>query len=44
MTKDQVIAAAGQPTRILKPAAGKEIFIYKDMKITFQAGKVVNIE
>jgi len=44
MTKDQVVTALGQPVKILKPAAGKEIYVYKDIKVTFQAGKVVNIE
>jgi hypothetical protein len=44
-TKDQVIAAFGEPQR--KAAAGpKEIFIYTDlkMKVTFTNGKVSSIE
>jgi hypothetical protein len=42
-TKDQVVAAFGQPTR--KAALGaKEIYIYKDMKVTFTSGKVSNVE
>jgi hypothetical protein len=43
-TKDQVVAGFGQPTRILKPSAIKEIYVYKDMKVTFIKGKVSNIE
>ena len=42
-TKDQVIAGFGQPARIAKLGA-KEIFIYKDMKVTFTNGKVSNVE
>jgi hypothetical protein len=42
-TKDEVIAIMGQPTRIAKLGA-KEIFYYKDMKVTFTNGKVSNIE
>jgi hypothetical protein len=42
-TKDQVIAGFGQPTRIAKLGA-KEIFYYKDMKVTFMNGKVSNVE
>jgi hypothetical protein len=43
-TKDQVIAGFGQPTRILKPSAIKEIYVYKDMKVTFTKGKVSDIQ
>jgi hypothetical protein len=42
-TKDQVTAAFGQPTRIAKIGV-KEIYYYKDMKVTFTNGKVSNIE
>ncbi|MGD0682840.1 MAG: hypothetical protein ABR990_12410 [Terracidiphilus sp.] len=42
-TKDQVIAGFGQPTRIAKLGV-KEIFYYKDMKVTFTNGKVSNVE
>jgi hypothetical protein len=42
-TRDQVIAAFGQPTRIAK-LGGKEIFYYKDMKVTFTNGKVSNVD
>jgi len=42
-TKDQVVAEFGQPLR--KATAGaKEIFFYKDLKVTFTNGKVSNVE
>jgi hypothetical protein len=42
-TKDKVTAAFGQPVKIVKLGA-KEIFFYKDMKVTFTNGKVSNVE
>jgi hypothetical protein len=42
-TKDQVTAAFGQPTRAAKLGV-KEIYYYKDMKVTFTNGKVSNVE
>jgi hypothetical protein len=42
-TKDQVSAAFGQPARVAKLGA-KEIFYYKDMKVTFTNGKVSNVD
>jgi hypothetical protein len=42
-TRDQVTAAFGQPVRTAKVGA-KEIYFYKDMKVTFSAGKVSNVE
>ena len=42
-TKDQVTAAFGQPTKAAKVGA-KEIYYYKDMKVTFTNGKVSNVE
>jgi hypothetical protein len=42
-TKDQVTAGFGQPLRVAKLGA-KEIFYYKDMKVTFTNGKVSNVE
>jgi len=42
-TKDQVTAAFGQPVKAAKIGA-KEIFYYKDMKVTFMNGKVSNVE
>ena len=40
---DQVVASMGQPERIAK-MANKEIYFYKDMKITFVDGKVSDIQ
>ena len=40
---DQVVASMGQPDRIAK-IANKEIYFYKDMKITFVDGKVSDIQ
>lgn len=42
-TKGQVTAAFGQPVRVAKLGA-KEIFYYKDMKVTFTNGKVSNVD
>jgi hypothetical protein len=43
-TKDQVVAGFGQPARTAKLAGTKEIYFYKDMKVTFTNGKVSNVE
>jgi hypothetical protein len=42
-TKDQVTAGFGQPLRVAKLGT-KEIYYYKDMKVTFTNGKVSNVE
>jgi len=42
-TPDQVTAGMGAPTRIIDLGT-KKIYVYKDMKITFKAGKVSDIE
>jgi hypothetical protein len=42
-TKDQVTAGFGQPLRVAKLGT-KEIYYYKDMKVTFTSGKVSNVE
>ena len=42
-TKGQVTAAFGQPVRMAKLGV-KEIYYYKDMKVTFTNGKVSNVE
>ena len=42
-TKSEVTAAFGQPVRVAKLGV-KEIFYYKDMKVTFTNGKVSNVE
>ena len=43
-TKDQVVAGFGQPVRMAKLGGTKEIYFYKDMKVTFTNGKVSNVE
>jgi hypothetical protein len=40
---DDVTASMGQPTTILKLPT-KTVYVYKDMKITFKAGKVADVE
>jgi hypothetical protein len=42
-TIDQVVSNFGQPEKIVKLAA-KQIYYYKDMKVTFVNGKVSNVE
>ncbi len=42
-TVDQVVAAFGQPVRVANLGA-KQIYYYKDMKVTFTNGKVSNVE
>ncbi len=42
-TPDQVVAAMGSPDRIAK-VANKELYFYKDMKITFVDGKISDIQ
>jgi hypothetical protein len=42
-TKKQVIEALGEPPKIVK-LNGREIYIYKDLKITFVEGKVTDIQ
>jgi len=42
-TKDQVIASFGQPLRTAKVGT-KEIFFYKDLKVTFVGGKVTDVQ
>ncbi|HUO31548.1 MAG TPA: hypothetical protein VMU80_20155 [Bryobacteraceae bacterium] len=43
MTTDQVVAALGQPVKKAKTST-KEIYFYKDLKITFVNGKVKDVE
>jgi hypothetical protein len=43
MTPDQVTAAMGQPDKIVKLTT-KQIYIYKDMKVTFVGGKVSDVQ
>ena len=42
-TIDQVTAGMGQPTRVIDLGT-KKIYVYKDMKITFKAGKVSDVQ
>jgi hypothetical protein len=42
-TRDEVLAIFGPPVKIAHVGA-KEIFYYKDMKVTFTDGKVSNVE
>jgi hypothetical protein len=42
-SKDQVIASFGQPVKAVKLGV-KEIFFYKEMKVTFANGKVSNVD
>lgn len=42
-TPDQVKAAVGAPDKIIK-LGPKEIYVYKDMKIVFQDGKVSDVQ
>jgi hypothetical protein len=42
-TKDVVVATWGQPTKTVK-LTGKEIYYYPDMKVTFVAGKVSDVQ
>ena len=43
MTPDQVKAANGTPEKIVNLGA-KQIYVYKDMKITFLGGKVADVQ
>lgn len=42
-TPDQVEAALGKPDKVVKLGA-KQIYIYKDMKVTFKDGKVDDVQ
>jgi hypothetical protein len=42
-TKDDVIAALGQPQKVVNLGA-KEIYIYSDMKVTFMNGRVSDVQ
>jgi len=41
-TIDQVVAALGQPEKIVSLGA-KQIYVYKDLKVTFENGKVKDV-
>jgi len=42
-TNDQVVAALGQPEKIVNLGA-KQIYVYKDLKVTFVNGKVSDVQ
>ena len=42
-TTDQVVAVFGQPQKVIKLAT-KQIYVYKDMKVTFVKGKVTDVQ
>ncbi len=42
-TKDQVVANLGQPEKVVKLGT-KEIYYYKDLKVTFVSGKVSDVQ
>ncbi len=43
MTTDQVQAAMGKPTKMVN-LGPKQIYVYKDLKVTFVNGKVVDVQ
>lgn len=43
MTADQVQAAMGKPTKMVN-LGPKQIYVYKDLKVTFLNGKVVDVQ
>ncbi len=43
MTPDQVQGALGKPDKIVNLGA-KQLYIYKDMKVTFVNGKVTDVQ
>ena len=42
-TIDEVVAAIGQPDKIVNLGA-KQIYVYKDIKVTFMKGKVSDVQ
>jgi len=43
MTTDQVQGALGQPAKVVN-LGPKQIYVYKDLKVTFFNGKVVDVQ
>ncbi|HEX4136394.1 MAG TPA: hypothetical protein VHY84_17400 [Bryobacteraceae bacterium] len=43
-SKDQVVAALGQPERIANVGTTKQIYFFKNLKVTFVNGKVTDIQ
>jgi len=44
MTKDQVAAILGKPDGMLAEAGTKQIYSYKNLKVTFVNGKVMDVQ
>ena len=42
-TTDQVVASLGQPQKVVN-LGSKQIYVYKDLKITFLNGKVADVQ
>ncbi|HEX4136395.1 MAG TPA: hypothetical protein VHY84_17405 [Bryobacteraceae bacterium] len=43
-TREQVVSALGQPEKIANVGANKQIYFFKNLKVTFVDGKVTDIE
>jgi hypothetical protein len=43
-TTEQIVAALGQPETVVNAGNGKEIYVYKALKMTFVNGKVADIQ
>jgi len=43
MTIDQVQASLGQPSKVVN-LGPKQIYVYKDLKVTFLNGRVVDVQ
>jgi len=43
-TTQQVLASFGKPNKVEKPGANKEIYYYKDLKVTFTNDKVTDVQ
>jgi hypothetical protein len=41
---DVVVANFGQPDKIVKLAGTKQVYYYKDFKVTFVGGKVTDVQ
>ena len=43
MTMDQVQGSLGQPSKVVN-LGPKQIYVYKDLKVTFLNGRVVDVQ
>ena len=43
-TVDTVVTNFGQPDKIVKLAGTKQVYYYKDFKVTFVGGKVTDVQ